>query len=148
VASLSQQFADAWYDLCNPDRSSTPMTVQFTTRRADFLPNLARLRLQHVILYFVCPDHATFEVSVEHLHFTEEGSNSAVGGAADSIDGIISTRRGNASSWTALLGKAPFGTWELSLPNTPELKQRFADGQVKDILLVLTYEGRTPEWPR
>lgn len=123
------------------------MTVQFTTRREDFAPNCDRLRLEHVVLYFVCPDDTTFEVTVEHLHFTAQGSNGAIGGAANSINGIISTRRGNASSWSAMLGKAPFGTWELSLPNTTEIKQLFGDDQIKDILFVLTYEGRTPAWP-
>jgi hypothetical protein len=46
-----------------------------------------------------------------------------------------------------MLGKAPFGTWELSLPNTNEIKQRFSDDQIEDILFVLTYEGRTSDWP-
>jgi hypothetical protein len=69
-----------------------------------------------------------------------------VGGEATSINGIISTRRGNASSSLPMLSKAPIGTWELSWLNTPELKQRFADDQIKDILFVLTYEGRTPSW--
>ena len=29
-------FADAWYDLHNPDQSATPMTVRFHTERDDF----------------------------------------------------------------------------------------------------------------
>jgi hypothetical protein len=67
------------------------------------------------------------------------------------IDGIISTRRGNAGSWTSMIGKSPIGQWELALPNTEEIRQRFGDGstegEIEDILLVISYSARTPEWP-
>ena len=35
------------------------------------------------------------------------------------------------------------GTWELALPNTEEMKNRFKNEEIDDILLVLTYAGRT-----
>ena len=69
------------------------------------------------------------------------------GAAGTSLDGIISTRRSNAGSWTALIGKSPVGKWELALPNTEEMKNRFKNEEIDDILLVLTYAGRTPAWP-
>jgi len=46
-----------------------------------------------------------------------------------------------------MIGKAPFGEWELALPNTDELKSRFQNEEIEDILFVITYSGRTPEWP-
>jgi hypothetical protein len=70
-----------------------------------------------------------------------------MGGAANSIDGMISTLRGNASSWTSMIGKSPFGKWVLTLPNTQEIKNRFKNEEIEDILFVITYSGRTPEWP-
>jgi hypothetical protein len=149
--SLRSQFADQWYDLHNPEQTSAPMTVRFTTVREDFPSNVESLKIQHVLLYFVRTDAASFEVPVSQLRYTAQGEPGNVGGSATSIDGIISTRRGNAGSWTAMIGKSPIGEWELSLPNTEEIRNRFGDDDsnetIADILLVLTYSGRTPEWP-
>jgi len=148
--SFRQQFPDAWYDLNNPDHATPPaMTVNFKTTRDDFPPNLEdeTLSIQHVVLYFARANGKSFEVRVTHLRFTEQGSAAAVGGGANSIDGVISTRRGNASSWLEIIGKAPFGEWELSLPNTDEVKKRFKNEEIEDILFVITYSGQTPKWP-
>jgi Tc toxin complex TcA C-terminal TcB-binding domain len=145
--SFRQEFADAWYDLHNPEQTATPMVVSFRTRRQDFPPNLDDLKIQHVVLYFSRVD-GTFEAPVDHLRFTEAGGVGTVGGGATSIDGLISTRKGNAGSWTAMLGKSPIGDWELALPNTGEMKNRFRDEEVDDILLVVTYRGETPPWPK
>jgi hypothetical protein len=145
--SFRNQFADQWYDLHNPDQTSVPMTVRFKTVREDFPPNLDALKIQQVLLYFVRADAASFEVPVTHLRYTAKEESGAVGGSATSIDGVISTRRGNAGSWVAMIGKTPPGEWELALPNTEEMKSRFKNKEIVDILLVLTYSGRTPEWP-
>jgi hypothetical protein len=84
---------------------------------------------------------------VTHLRFTEQGSEQAVGGPATSIDGVISTRRGNAPAWLGMLGRAPIGEWELALPDSQQMRDLFQHGRVEDILLVITYSGRTPAWP-
>ena len=145
--SFRHNLPDLWYDLNNPDQTATPMVVRFSTTRADFPPNLDRLRIAQVVLYFTRADGAAFEVQVSGLRFTEEGTGGSVGGAATSVDGVISTRRGNAGSWTAMIGKAPQGTWELAFPDTAETREWFASGRVEDILFVITYSGRTPDWP-
>ncbi|MGZ8915534.1 MAG: hypothetical protein ACXW1Z_20805 [Methylobacter sp.] len=46
-----------------------------------------------------------------------------------------------------MIGKFPAGEWELALPNTEEMRNRFKNEELEDILLVITYSGRTPEWP-
>jgi hypothetical protein len=145
--SLRQQFADAWYDLHNPDQTASPMTVRFATRREDFPPNLDTLRIEHVVLCFARAADRSFEVQNAELRFTPQGQTTAVGGAATSLDGIISTRRGNAAAWQPMLSRTPVGTWELALPNTPEMKDRFANAEIEDILFVLTCSGHTPAWP-
>jgi hypothetical protein len=145
--SFRNQFADQWYDLHNPEQTSTPMTVRFRTLREDFPPNLEALKLQHIVLYFARKDGLSFEIPMTHLRFTEQGSAGAVGGGAPSIDGVISTRRGNARSWSAMLGKSPFGEWELALPGIEEIRNRFKNEEIEDLLFVLTYTGRTPAWP-
>ncbi len=63
------------------------------------------------------------------------------------MNGVISTRRGNAGSWMSMIGKPPIGDLELTLPNTVAMKNRFKDEKIEDILLVITHRGHTPEWP-
>lgn len=146
--SLRDRFPDQWYGLHNPEQTTTPMVVSFTTARQDFPPNLDDLRVQHVLLYVVRAQGRVFEISNAQLLYTAQGESTPVGGVAgSSIEGLISTRRNNAGNWTALIGKSPVGAWELTLPNTAEMKNRFKDEEIDDILLVVTYAGRTPAWP-
>jgi hypothetical protein len=153
--SFRTDFADAWYDLHNPDQSATPMVVRFATSRDEFPPNLANLKIQNVLFYIAASGGNPIELEGAELRFTDAGGG-AVGGRASSSDGVISTRRGNAGAWSAMIGKPPFGQWELRLPNTTAVRALFpntpADPQkpadrVAELLLVLTYTGRTPPWP-
>lgn len=145
--SFSNQFADPWYDLHNPDQTTTPMTVRFSTIREDFPPNLENLKIRHVALFFVRKADSTFEMANVQFHFTPKGDTVAVGGMADSIEGIISTRNGNGASWTSMIGLSPVGVWELALSNDQQTKDFFKNEEIEDMLFVLTYSGRTPDWP-
>ena len=111
---FTSQFADAWYDLHNPEQSGTPMIVKFRTAREDFPPNLDDLRIEHVLLFFSrAVDESggedLFEVEVKSLRFTPLGQKNAIGGGGTTIDGVISTRRGNGASWNIMIGKTPAG---------------------------------------
>jgi hypothetical protein len=145
--SFRHQFADQWYDLNNPEQTATAMTVSFKTVREDFPSNLENLRIQQIILYFARATGKTFEVPVTALRFSEQGGDGSVGGGAVSIDGMINTLNGNGSSWAAMQGKSPVGQWELVLPDLEEMKNRFKNSEIEDILFVITYSGRTPDWP-
>lgn len=145
--SFRNELADQWYDLHNPEQTTTPMVVKFQTLLQDFPPNISSLKIQHVVLHFARRNGTLFEVPVRWLRFVEDGTPGATGGAATSIDGIISTRRGNAGSWMSLVGRHPVGDWELALPDTEEIRGRFANADIEDVLFVLTYAGRTHEWP-
>jgi len=46
-----------------------------------------------------------------------------------------------------MAGKGPVGEWELALPNTEEMRNRFKTEEIEDILFVIMYSGRTPAWP-
>lgn len=154
---FTSQFADAWYDLHNPEQSASPMTVKFKTWREDFPPNLDDLKIQHVLLFFgrvvdEVAEEKPLEVEVKSLQFTPQGEKNPVGGGATTIDGVISTRRGNGASWNSMIGKTPAGEWELSLKfddpvKDKEIRDRFKNEEIWDILLVITYGGRTPAWP-
>ena len=145
--SFVDDLADEWYDLNNPDQTATPMSVQFTTARTDFPPNLSNIRIEQVVLYFSRAAGASFEVSVSALRFAENAGSSAVGGAATTINGVISTRSGNAASWIPMIGKTPFGNWQFTLPNTDVVRAWFTQEMITDILLVITYSAQTPPYP-
>jgi hypothetical protein len=147
--SFRYDLADQWYDLNNPAQSPAPMTVQFATGRKDFPANLEAdsLSIDAVALYFLRKDGARFELPNVRLHFREEGTTASVGGTAGTLDGAISSTSGAAGSWSSIQTRSPFGTWELSLPDSQEIRQRFQTGEIRDILLVLTYAGHLPAWP-
>lgn len=148
IFSIRDQFADQWYALHNPDQEAAPMTVKFALMPDSFPPNLDDLRIQQVLLGVVRAQGRSFEVGATQLMLTPQGETVAVGGAVGgSSDGMVSTRRGNGSAWLPLIGKSPAGTWELTLPNTEEMKNRFKNQEIDDLILVLTYEGHTPTWP-
>ncbi len=141
--SFRHQFADQWYDLHNPDQTATPMAVRFQTRREDFLPNIERLKIDQILLYFAGLSKETTEMKAT-LTFKPDGKEPAIGGEATAVDGMISTRRG---AWPLLPGMSVVGNWELALPDTPEIRSLFKNEEIEDILFVITYSGRTPEWP-
>jgi hypothetical protein len=139
-----QVFPDPWYDLNNPDQTSTPMAVRFNTLRSDFPPNLVNLSMQHVMLYVVRRSGETFEQPIRHLHFTAEGVNAPIGGGTSTVNGRVSTRGSNGANWLPMMGQPPFGAWELALPDDADTRQRFAGESIENILLVLSVAGQTP----
>jgi hypothetical protein len=83
---------------------------------------------------------------VAHLQLIRDGVATPPG-AAVSIQGIISTRRGNAASWLAMIGQSPVAEWELALSDTAAVRRRFTNEEIEDLLLVITYRARTQDWP-
>jgi hypothetical protein len=150
--SFRRQFADAWYDLNNPQLQSDvskQMAVTFETRRGDFPPNLDDLRIAHVTLFFARKEGFAGEITVENFQFTpaEPAGAAGVGGGATTVDGIISTRRSNGGAWAGMQnGKKPVGIWLLKLPNDPAVKSWFKEGKIEDILFVITFAGTTPPY--
>jgi len=144
--SFRNQFADAWYDLNNPDQSATPMSVELATVFEDFPPNVDNLRVQHVTLYFGRSAGAKIEFESVDLRFEQPGGGS-LGGACNTNGGLISTRSGNGGGWLSLIDVTPIGTWRLSLPDSEQTRLWFKREDISDILFVITYGGRLPEWP-
>ncbi|MGH6893561.1 MAG: hypothetical protein ACREEP_15025, partial [Dongiaceae bacterium] len=147
--SLRRQFADAWYDLHHPELlapGQRPMSAAFHVRPQDYPPNVSDIRIRHVELFIGFRDDATVPMATELL-FAPDGAAGTLGGPATGNEGFVSTRRGNAGSWMTLIGKAPFGRWELRLRNDDAMRALFREDQVTDIVLVITYSGQTPPWP-
>ena len=145
--SFRHQFADQWFDLHNPGQSEYPMSVSFKTSWDDFPVNLSQLGIKQVLLYLSSQkeDLAPFTATLKFLP-NDPAAPTELGGEAAWVDKLISTRHGNGSPWLALQGKAPAGTWTLELPNTAYVKKLFADNIIEDILLVITYSGKGPDW--
>lgn len=143
--SVRDDFQDGWYDLHQPpDDPQSPVTIQLRTRTQDFPPNLEDPQLAQLLLFFTRTDPASDEVAVDGLTLTrDDGAVSA--GAATTIDGVISTRRANGASWLPLTGGPPTAQWQLQLPASTATRIRNED--ITDILLVISYTGRTPDWP-
>ena len=144
--SFRQELADQWYELCNPAQSQTPLQVSFTTTTNDFPPNLAGLAIEAVLLAVARSDGQQVEVDIAALDFTPCGG-STVGGGATTIGGVVSTRRGNGSAWLPMLGKPVIGLWTLAFADTPAMRELFSSGAISDLMLVISYRGRTPPWP-
>jgi len=145
--SFRYDIADAWYDLHNPDQTTRPMRVQFAVDRSDFPENLEDVRIRDLLLYVGRNGQDPVEIGDVYLRLYPDSGQPGLGGRAATVNGVISTRRGNAASLAVLQGKRPFGTWELELPNTEDTRMLFETGQVADILFVVTYQATTPPWP-
>ena len=147
--SLRREFADAWYDLHHPDLvepPGQPLQVALEVRPADFPPHLRQLRMRQVTLLLVASSTATVPVPVRViLELTAPDALGAVGGAAQGDGGVLSTRLANAGSWTALLGRSPYGRWSLALDDG--IGALLGNNEIQDIVLVITYSGELPAWP-
>jgi hypothetical protein len=151
--SLRNMFEDQWFDLHNPDQTTTPMTVTFDTRRDDFPPNLEPLSLAigNVSLLYsrsagAAPQSWATDLRT-NLTFDDGGGGGALGGQADPSGGEISTRSANGASWNAMIGRVPEGTWTLALPETATTRAIFEQDVLDDILLLVSYRGTLPTWP-
>lgn len=144
--SFQYDLPDQWYQLHNPEQSSTPMTVRFETDAEQFPANLGRFSMADITLYFSSQQGTTFEVEVEHLRFQERGQQGWLGGSATTVEKTVSTQRSNGASWAPLQGRSPFGVWEMALPNSLAVRELFGEGKITDILLVITYTADTPGW--
>ena len=151
--SLRNMFEDQWFDLHNPDQTTTPMTVTFDTRRDDFPPNLEPLSLaigNVSLLYSPSAGAAPQSWATDlrtNLTFDDGGGGGALGGQADPSGGEISTRSANGASWNAMIGRVPEGTWTLALPETATTRAIFEQDVLDDILLLVSYRGTLPTWP-
>ena len=149
--SVRNDFPDAWWDLHNPDQTSTPLAVTLETGAADFPPTLDDVTIEHVAVVASVRGESPRGLTVR-LRFAESGDDGNPTTptpwlVAAPVDGIASTRRGNAGAWFALLGKRPAGRWWLSLPDTEEVREWLENEDLLDVQLVLSFRGETPAWP-
>jgi hypothetical protein len=143
--SFRNQLPDQWFDLNNPTQTASPMRVSFRLLADDFPPNLEEPRIEHIALY--ASRRSMAELPISRLVLRQVGAPGAIGGAARTVDGLASTRTGSGAAWAGMIGRSPVGEWELELPNTDDIRQRFTNGDLRDLFLVVSVVGRIPNWP-
>jgi len=148
--SVREQFADAWYELNNPEQIAPErqMRIELPIRREDFPPHLQSLSLEQLTLFCVRNDGYVAELKILSLTHAIPGLNSVTAGEAQTRGGIVGTRRPNGAPWQALVGRHPAGDWTLQLENTPLIRAAIKDESISDLVLVMTVNGTTPEWPQ
>ena len=128
------------------------MTVEFSTVAQEFPPNVQNLEIEHLACVIAARGQVPREVSVR-MKFTEAPEAPTQPAPPSSwleavpIDGQIGTQRGNASAWLGLLGRPAIGRWGIWLPDTHEVQYWMQGDGVLDVLLVISYWGRTPALP-
>ncbi|MFF2627073.1 LamG-like jellyroll fold domain-containing protein [Kitasatospora griseola] len=136
--SLREDFPDLWYALHNPETAG-PRGAGLTLARPDFPAQLDQLAVGSVALCVLDLDSSE-EIPKMGVTLTR----GALGGDAQTYQGVASTRRGNAAAWTALCGQPPAGDWQLAFG--PEADELFDSGRLDDILLVVGWIGQAPRW--
>ena len=145
--SFRNQFADAWYDLHNPDLTATPLSVLVDVTRADFSPHLTNLRVEQVALLVLTNERPhPLDAETVGLRFASSATDPEVGGNARPIDGFVTTRGATGTAWMALTGRSPVGRFRVSFADTPGVRDMYAQRLVRDIVLVLTCRATLPEY--
>lgn len=144
--SMRNQFKDAWEEFTKPANAQTPITIVFDTLEEDFPPNLENLKIDHVSVFFVCSSETSLNIDIE-LIFVESGTSNSLGGKVKLNDSFVSTRQPNTNSIKPLVGKKPFGNWVLTLEDNPANRKLIDDEKIDDILVVVTFSGKLPDWP-
>lgn len=149
--SIRNEFPDIWYDLVNSEKGASSSSIRFRTERSHFPPNLEENITVGELLFAVLSRNAELDLDKELVKMTytpdPPPKSEPVGGDAALLERRIHTRLpGGRSSWGAIQGKHAIGTWEFALPTsvlTPIRK-----GDIDDILIVLTFKGTKPSWPK
>jgi Tc toxin complex TcA C-terminal TcB-binding domain/Concanavalin A-like lectin/glucanases superfamily/ABC toxin N-terminal region len=136
--SLASDFPDQWYALANPASTTGPPSATVTLQASDFPAMLTSPQVSQLVIALVLAPGATDPgvlITLEH------GGNGGPGGK--SANGIISTRRGNASAWKAI-NTTPIGDWTITLDAVAA--QLLNDGILQDLQFIVGYTATGPAW--
>ena len=143
--SFRGDFADAWYDLNNPDQSATPMSVSFETETGDFPPNMT-----------VAEDRAGRPLCCTR---DRQQARDRRGGSAARADRRRVARRSlrdgqrvDQHAWRewrslAVARRRASGRHLATHSARADMRSRFQNEEITDLLLVITFNGTLPPWP-
>ncbi len=155
--SVNNDFPDSWYHLLNTnsasDSAQQEVILDLEILENYFPHNLENITIDHVSIYFVRDkslgtNPGENEINLGEMRFTPTGSiEHLLLSGTNSINGLISTRRSNASTWIdELMGISPAGKWSLIFNDRENNKKWFESDNLKDILFIVSYTGETPDW--
>ena len=139
VFSVRDEFVDQFYELSNPADATQPRSVTVSMEASAFPVSVSDLQVEDVAVCLLTGGAGSVPTVALGLQHGGEG------GTATTIDGIVSTRRGNGAPWARIAG-SPLGTWVLTLD--PAAGALLDAGTVTDVLLVVGWSAVGPEWPR
>ncbi|NER84940.1 MAG: hypothetical protein F6K42_36600 [Leptolyngbya sp. SIO1D8] len=129
-----------------------PLEINIPLKSSVFPPNHSQLKIKRTTLFIAPEGGNSKEVNVL-LKFMPDGSTAQMdGGVIRSQEGLISKLKGNGDGWDIFMNKVPYGIWNLKLRDEndvnsfSEVKQLLKDQKIKDILLMITYQGKAPAW--
>jgi len=150
--SVRRDLPDVWYDLNNPSGPPGPAQVAIPVSRSDYPPHLCDLATAE-LLVAVRPAEPSTEVAGQVTpSFRNDQGQVRSGTAAPLQRNVASTRRAAGAAWAPLRGAATaLGTWTITLedPGAPAgsgLATMLRAGEIDDILVVLTFAARRPDW--
>jgi hypothetical protein len=153
--SIRNDFPDFWYELNNLDQSSNSFEIHFNTERTDFPSNLVGDITLQELLFYVQTREGDQPVSGKVELTLTSNQIGAIGPLSAQLnESLISTRRtsGNSTWGLGIRSKSAIASWHFKLSDDPtsaetRLNDHFRNGEIEDILIVLTFSGRKPAWP-
>ena len=144
MVSLRNDFPDQWYDLHNPSVTSTPSAVDLRVPDSYFPPNLSEIRLRRATFAFIPDGAGALNITIASMQYTPAITSASVPVTVEIIGQPTQATEGRFR-WTPSSAVAAAGRWKMVLhPTTQAL---FEEGKVRDILLMLAFEGRRAAWP-
>jgi hypothetical protein len=150
--SFKNDFPDQWYDLNNPDQQANPFSCEFELPKSNFPPHVEGLAIEGLLLYFKLSSDAASEVKISNLTHVVKTSNGemSIGGEAKTDENGIARYdsqdrpRGETGNWKSLMKEPPVGKWKLTLDSS--IRQTIASNHLEDILFIVSFSGRGPDW--
>jgi Tc toxin complex TcA C-terminal TcB-binding domain len=138
--SLRREYPDQWYALHNPESTTAVRSIKFSLDKSDFPSQLDRVSVDQLVLYMPSTNGSVPSIGVTIHHANQ-------GGEAHSLDGVISTRHGNATAWQTVQHQSPVGEWDLTFDLAGAGAKLLDDDQLADVLFIVSYTGTAPAWP-
>ncbi|MBS1686830.1 MAG: hypothetical protein JSS76_18980 [Bacteroidetes bacterium] len=150
--SFVSQAPDAFYQWANPSQFGGSRKVRLAVSENAFPANVSDITINQVKVFVVTdPDDQVFndptdmsisiDVSGTSTNIASPSTPRMTGGAGFNSKGIVSTQT-NGGSLSGFIGKKAAGYWDITISS--KLSAAFADGKVRDVVLVITYDGTLP----
>lgn len=158
--SFRNNLPDQWYDLLNPEQTENPMSISFELTEKDFPANVQDLEIEDVVVYLADSDNEDLKFKLK-MNLGLENAD-GVARASVKTNGLNFTSKSAELLEMAGIKDSPVGTWTLEFPTgkytgtafgeDKEIDNRqaaidlFRNGNIDDILFIITYKGQTAGW--